>query len=299
MKLYYFSGVLYLPQLNYWVVAMKKDLITSQGKINIARYSGDASKPTLIFLHDSFGCIELWRDFPQQLGALSQCPVMIYDRLGYGKSDSFSYATRPLDYLEREAHLLNEILDLLKLNEVLLFGHSDGGSIALLAAAHYPQKIKGLITIGAHIFVEELTLQGIREAEQAYAQGTLKSKLEKYHGAKTEALFRAWADTWNHPDYQSWNIENQLANIHCPALIFQGGHDEFGSADQVQRIVKGISGPATPFMIPDCGHNPHKEQPQLIMEKTIAFLTGIFSKINVALASSDEAESVKNPGRKL
>ncbi len=251
---------------------MKKNLITSQGKISLTKYSGDASKPTLVFLHDSFGCIELWRDFPQQLGALSQCPVLVYDRLGYGKSAPFPNATRPLDYLAREAHLLNEILSLLRLEQVLLFGHSDGGSIALLAAAHYPQKIKGLITVGAHIFVEDLTLRGIQQAEMEYAQGDLKNKLKKYHGTKTEALFRTWADTWNHPDYQSWNIENQLANIHCPALIIQGEHDEFGSVAQVQRMIQGISGPATPFMFPHCGHNPHKEQPHLIIEKSAAFI---------------------------
>jgi pimeloyl-ACP methyl ester carboxylesterase len=254
---------------------MIKDLITSQGKIHSAHYPGDASKPTLVFLHDSFGCIELWRDFPRQLGALSHCPVLVYDRLGYGKSDGFPYATRPFEYLEREAHLLNEILELLALEQVFLFGHSDGGSIALLAAAHYPQKIKGLITVGAHIFVEALTLKGISEAEQAYTHGNLKRKLETYHGAKTEALFRAWADTWNHPDYQHWNIENQLANIHCPALIIQGEHDEFGSVAQVQRMVQGISGPATALMVPGCGHNPHKEQPQLVSEKSAAFIAGI------------------------
>jgi pimeloyl-ACP methyl ester carboxylesterase len=254
---------------------MENYITTSQGKIRLTQYAGDTSKPTLIFLHDSFGCIELWRDFPRRLGALSHCPVLVYDRLGYGKSDPFPYATRPLDYLEREAHLLNEIINLLALEQVLLFGHSDGGSIALLAAAHYPQKIKGLIIVGAHIFVEALTLQGIREAEKAYTQGTLKSKLETYHGAKTEALFRAWADTWNHPDYQSWNIEDQLANIHCPALIIQGEHDEFGSAAQVQRMVQGISGPATELMVPHCGHNPHKEQPQLIREKSAAFIASL------------------------
>jgi pimeloyl-ACP methyl ester carboxylesterase len=275
IKLYFSIRVLYLPQLNYWAATMKKNLITSLGKISFAKYAGDASKPTMVFLHDSFGCIELWRDFPQQLGALSHCPVLVYDRLGYGKSDPFPYATRPFDYLEREAHLLNEIIGLLSLEQVLLFGHSDGGSIALLAAAHYPQKIKGLITVGAHIFVEDLTLRGIQQAEQEYAQGDLKNKLEKYHGTKTEALFRAWADTWNHPEYRNWSIANQLPKISCPALIIQGEHDEFGSAAQVQRMVQGISGPATPFMVPHCGHNPHKEQPKLIWEKSAAFIAGM------------------------
>lgn len=254
---------------------MEKDITTPQGRISLVKYAGDASKPTLVFLHDSFGCIELWRDFPQKLGALSQCPVLVYDRLGYGKSDPFPIATRPFDYLEGEAHLLNELLELLKINQVLLFGHSDGGSIALLAATHYPKKVKGLITVGAHIYVEDTTLKGIKAAEQAFVHGGLKNKLEKYHGAKAEALFRAWADTWNHKNYRNWSIKNQLQGVCCPALIIQGEHDEFGSADQVKHMVKGITGSATPFIVPYCGHNPHKEQPQHILEKSAAFLAGI------------------------
>ncbi len=150
-------------------------------------------RPTIIFLHDSLGCIELWRDFPVKLGAAANCNILVYDRHGYGKSEPFLTTHRENDYMEHEADILCEIILEKGISNPVLFGHSDGGTIALLAAAKYPDLITAVITEGAHIFVEDETLSGIREALEDYDQTDLKSKLEKYHGDKTEAMFMAWA----------------------------------------------------------------------------------------------------------
>lgn len=244
----------------------------SLDQIAIKKIEINPLAPTIIFLHDSLGCIELWRDFPEQLGAMSRCNVLVYDRQGYGKSCPFSYPERDLNYLEVEADLLKELMDYWNIDNAILFGHSDGGSIALLTAAKYPSIIKGIITVGAHVFVEDVTLKGINEAIDLYLNTDLKSKLMKYHGTNTEAMFWAWAKTWTTNEFKLWNIEHFLSLITCPALIIQGEKDEYGTLEQVEKIKTQINGTANALILPNLKHTPYKENPQLVLEQSTLFI---------------------------
>jgi pimeloyl-ACP methyl ester carboxylesterase len=234
--------------------------------------NSDQKNPTLVFLHDSLGCIQLWRDFPEKLALATQYNAFLYDRQGYGQSEPFGIEQRKTTYLEEEARILAEVLQKADIEQAILFGHSDGGSIALVAAAEYPELIKGIITEGAHVFVEGITLTGIREAVEAYKNTSLPQKLAKYHGDKTEAVFRAWTDTWLSPDFRNWNIENYLQKIKCPALIIQGKKDEYGSEAQVESIVQHSGGKAEKWMIPGIGHSPHKEAPKDVLRRSADFI---------------------------
>lgn len=241
--------------------------------ISWIKFDGDSKKPTLIFLHDSLGCIALWRDFPMKLGQELNCNVIVYDRMGYGKSGPFMSNIRGLDYMEIEADILNDLMVSWGIENAVLFGHSDGGSIALLMAAKYPDKIKGVISEGAHVFVEDITIKGIEQAVELYKKTDLKARLTKYHGKKTEAMFMAWSKTWLREDFKDWNIESYLKKIFCLVLVIQGEEDEYGTLKQVQRIVNNTVGLSQKLIIPKIGHSPHKEVPQNILEKSIAFLT--------------------------
>ncbi len=253
---------------------MEFDLHIEGITVRVLREDCFVDGPTLIFLHDSLGCIELWKDFPKKLGEASQCNVLIYDRQGYGKSSPFSLA-RANNYMELEADFLNKLIEKCEITNAVLFGHSDGGSIALITAAKYPTKISGVITEGAHVFVEEITLSGIKQATEAYRTTILKQKLEKYHGDKTEAMFWAWAGTWQTDDYKSWNIEFFLPLIQCPSLIIQGEDDEYGSIKQVDAIVNQVKGFSEKWMIPAIGHTPHKESPEETLYNSVAFIKSI------------------------
>ncbi|KAF2333375.1 alpha/beta fold hydrolase [Flavobacterium nitrogenifigens] len=235
-------------------------------------YNEFENRPTIVFLHDSLGCVELWRDFPKQIAEVSQCNILIYDRLGYGKSDPMPTYVRPVNYLELEADVLNTILEKLKIENAILFGHSDGGSIALIAASKYPQRIKMVICEAAHIFVEEITLNGIREAVVAYQNTNLPERLQKYHGNKTETIFKAWTETWLRVDFRNWNIENLLPKIKSPLLFIQGEKDEYGTLDQVRKTINAVSGKTEKYIIPNVGHTPHKEAPKTVLDKIAAFI---------------------------
>ena len=242
---------------------MDSKLLLNQIEVN--RLSNYPDRPTVIFLHDSLGSIELWKDFPSKFGNLNQCNVLIYDRQGHGKSCKLS-SPRSLNYLEQEADILLELIKYWNLQEVWLFGHSDGGSIALVAAAKYPELIKGLFVEAAHIFVEDQTIKGIKDAVELYRFSDLKLKLERYHGNKTEALFWAWANTWTSSAFSSWDISNYLPSITCPTLIIQGEEDDYGTLKQVSGIAQGCAGYTEQFILPGIGHNPHREAPELTLE---------------------------------
>jgi len=243
--------------------------------IAIKRIEKFPDRPTLIFLHDSLGCIELWRDFPEKLAQAVQCNLLIYDRQGYGRSVGFSYSERTNDYLEWEADILNDLMQEWDLEKAILFGHSDGGSIALLMAAKYPEKIQAVIVEGAHIFVEDITLQGIKQAAELYEKGDLRERLMKYHGSKTDAMYEAWTKTWFSKEFRSWNIEHFLPSINCPLLFIQGEKDEYGTLQQVDKTLEQVSGTAQKFIVPKAGHTPHKEKPEEVIKKCRLFLKAI------------------------
>lgn len=254
---------------------MKNETVVVKNKISYVYYKTHWEADTIVFLHDSLGCIELWRDFPIKLGEKTGCNIFIYDRHGYGKSGRFLKESRDNLYMEEEADVLKELLKTLQIEKPILFGHSDGGSIALIFAGKYPQLPKAIITVGAHIFVEDVTVKGIQDAEEAYKTTNLKQKLEKYHGEKTENLFNAWTKTWQTEDFSQWNIEKFLPSIIGPSLIIQGEDDEYGTLKQVERTVEQISGYSEAFVIPNAKHTPYKEVPEVVMEKCTSFIENV------------------------
>lgn len=232
-------------------------------------------KPTLVFLHESFGCTQLWRDFPHKLAKAAQCNLLVYDRLGYGKSAPMKTHIRPNNYMELEADILNGLLAALHIDQAILYGHSDGGTISLLTASVYPERIKAILCEAGHIFVEDVTLEGIYKAVEAYEKTNLPERLAKYHGDKTDTLFKAWAETWTRSDYRDWNVEHFLSDITCPLLFIQGEMDEYGTLAQVEKTVSQVSGRSEKLILPHIGHSPHKEATELVLAKAVEFIDSL------------------------
>jgi pimeloyl-ACP methyl ester carboxylesterase len=226
--------------------------------------------PTLVFLHEALGSIGQWKDFPDALCTAAGLPGLVYDREGHGAAAPFA-APRAAGYHMTEAGRLFRLLDACGVDRAVLLGHSDGGTIALLAAALMPERVVAVVSEAAHVFVEEISRQGIRDAVAAWEAGRLEG-LRKYHGDKTEALVRAWADTWLSPAFAAWSTEDMLGEVACPVLAIQGIDDQYGSPDQVARICAGVAGPAEPLLLPACGHTPHAEQRAWVVDAVRAFL---------------------------
>lgn len=231
---------------------------------------------TLVFLHEGLGCIEIWRDFPETLCESLGCSGLVYDRRGYGGSEMFE-GPWPVDYLEIESlTYLPALLKEFDIDNAVLIGHSDGGTIALITAASHSNLVHGIITEAAHIFVEQITIDGIRRTVKAFETTSLKEKFARYHKENTETIFYRWADRWLSPEFQNWNIQDILPKITCPALILQGKDDEYGTAAQVMGIADRVSGPVDVKLIPDCGHVPHFQTKDTVLSEITRFIDGFF-----------------------
>jgi pimeloyl-ACP methyl ester carboxylesterase len=236
--------------------------------------------PTIVFLHEGLGCIEMWRDFPEKLCRAVGCQGVIYDRKGYGGSEKFE-GPWPMDYLRTESLLyLPALLKECSIENAVLVGHSDGGTIALIAAASYPDLVKGIITEAAHIFVEQITIDGIYKTVAAFETTSLKEKLARYHQKNTRTLFYRWADRWLSSEFRNWNIRKELPDITCPVLLLQGEDDEYGTRAQVEGIAGGVSGPVQVKLIPDCGHTPHFQAKDTVLSEMTRFIEALLGRIH-------------------
>ena len=225
-----------------------------------------------MFLHQGLGSIAQWRNFPALLSARTRLPALVYDRWGFGGSEPL-VLPRPLDYLHNEAeNTLPEVLAQTGVDCPLFIGHSDGGTIALLYAAAFPDRPAACITEAAHVFVEEKGLAGIRAAEGLWHTTDLKDRLARYHGEKTELMFRGWTETWLDPAFRDWDMTERLPSISCPLLVIQGEDDQYGTARQVETIAAGAGGPVETLMIRSCGHDPHDEQREIALGAMTAFV---------------------------
>jgi pimeloyl-ACP methyl ester carboxylesterase len=225
-------------------------------------------RPTIVLLHEGLGSIAMWRDFPARLCAALGCRGLVYSRPGYGRSTPrpAGVTWRP-DYLHEQAlDLLPQLLDRLELRQpCVLFGHSDGGSIALIHAARLPARVAAAVVLAPHIFVEAKALAGIREARTAYlATDEMRRRLARYHDDVDSAFF-GWNDAWLAPEFTAWNIEPLLDDIRCPLLAIQGEEDEYGTMAQIDGIAGRVRGAAL-LKLQDCGHVPHRDRPGEVIE---------------------------------
>ena len=219
--------------------------------------------PEILMLHEGLGCVAMWRDFPQRLAATTGCRVIAWSREGYGHSQQRAAAITPR-YMHREAlEALPALLAAFGIERPLLFGHSDGGSIALIFAGAFPQVPVGVVVLAPHEFVEEETVSGIRAARAAWATTDLPRKLGRYH-ADVARVFADWNDTWLSPAFRDWNIEEYLPAIRFPLLAIQGEDDEYATMRQIDVIAEQV--PDTMLLkLSHCGHSPHRDQAAMVL----------------------------------
>lgn len=226
----------------------------------------------LVFLHEGLGSVAQWRDTPSLISAEAGVPAFVYDREGYGHAPP-TVVPRPLTYMHDEAAKLPTILASANLNarDVILVGHSDGASIALIAAGMGAVKPKGIVVIAPHVFVEDISVASIAKAKVAYETTNLREKLAKYHD-DVDGAFWGWNGAWLDPAFRTWNIEEYLPRITCPILVVQGANDEYGTLAQVEAIQDKAGGIVDTEIVPDAGHSPFRDDPDRVHARIAAFV---------------------------
>ncbi len=229
--------------------------------------------PVVVMLHEGLGCLALWRDIPEQIAARSGRPVFVYSRLGYGNSDASSLP-KTTRYMHDEAlEVLPALLRAANIRDYILFGHSDGASIALIfAGGTEAAGLRAMILEAPHVYTEAECLHSIHAAKIAFKDGSLRERLAKYHGRNVDCAFYGWADPWTDPAFEYWDLRGYLDNIRVPILALQGEADEYGTADQLITIEQAVRTQVDIVLLADCGHSPHSDQPAMVLNAASNFI---------------------------
>jgi pimeloyl-ACP methyl ester carboxylesterase len=238
--------------------------------------------PTLIFLHEGLGSVALWRDWPAQMCQRLGCAGVVYSRQGYGQSDPTPDVRGPSrvvnghrhgrllpDYMHREAlEVLPALLKALGIERPILVGHSDGGTIALLHASRHP--VMACLVMAPHVMVEDISVQAITAAREAFENGPLRQRLAPFH-ADVDCAFWQWNDAWLSDAFRSYDIRREIESIQAPLLAIQGESDPYGTMAQIDEIARHVPY-AQLIKLPDCGHSPHRDQPETVVQAVQAFM---------------------------
>jgi pimeloyl-ACP methyl ester carboxylesterase len=224
-------------------------------------------------LHEGLGSVAMWKDLPRQLADRTGRDVVAYSRRGYGRSAPID-GPRAMTYMHREGEVvLPALLAALEVPRAILFGHSDGASIALICAGTRPQLAAALILEAPHVFVEDLSVNSIAAARDAWHATDLRAKLARYHD-DVDGAFRGWNDAWLDPRFRDWNIEAYADGVRCPVLVVQGEADEYGTIAQVDTIAARIAKSAV-FVVPAAGHSPHRDAAVAVLDRIVAFTASV------------------------
>jgi pimeloyl-ACP methyl ester carboxylesterase len=231
-----------------------------------------AEAPTIVMLHEGLGSVGLWGAFPEQLAAATGAGVFVYSRANYGKS-SPGKLPRPVSFMHEEAlDVLPQVLAAIDFQRGILFGHSDGASIATIyAGSVQDHRVRGLVLMAPHFFTEEMGLAQIRRANEDYQSGTLREKLKRWHD-DVDSAFHSWNGPWLDSEFRAWDITEPLGYIRVPILIVQGADDQYGTIKQIEAAQQECYCPVETAILPGVRHSPHRDAPVLTLDTVAAFI---------------------------
>lgn len=238
-------------------------------------YNPTSNLAPLILFHESLGSVQQWKQFPEQLAYATGRSILAYDRIGFGQSTGVTGRVQP-DFVRLEARQTLPIFrQHFHIAEFVVFGHSIGGGFAAGCALEYPQDCKALIIESILARADDHMRKGIRQAQLAFQSPKWMQRLRHYHGDKAATVLNAWIESWLSPEFEHWSIEHDIALLRCPTMIIHPENDEYGRVDQAETIINALHTPHELHLIANCGHVPHHEHPDLIVQKISHFLHNI------------------------
>jgi pimeloyl-ACP methyl ester carboxylesterase len=226
---------------------------------------------TIVLLHEALGSVSHWRDFPQRLAERCEMNILLYSRIGHGWSEG-PPLPRSRRYFEHQAlEMLPALLAQFAIERPVLLGHSEGAAIALIYTAKHPETVRALVLESPILRIEPASATGMAMAERAWAETDFRERLARHH-RDPDAVFAAWLSIRESDSLLALPLEAELPPVRCPLLVLQGEHDEYATSLQTDALR-----PLAPQMrlvrLPGCGHTPHREQPEVVLELIGDFLS--------------------------
>jgi pimeloyl-ACP methyl ester carboxylesterase len=224
-------------------------------RVTDLRWESDGGgDPAIVLLHEGAGSSVAWTSLRPQLSSLDR-RVVTYDRRGVGRSPHDDVWTSA--HFDDAVHDLCDLLDEVSNEPVDLLGHSDGGSIALLAAARHPERVRSVIVVDTHVCADPQTVAGLRELGAPSGwQERVRQRYEQQHGPDWLAVVSGWLRMWTDGTLADWDIRDDLRRITCPVLVVHDRGDQLSPVLHAEAIVRAVRG-ATVHWYDDGTHRPH------------------------------------------
>jgi len=224
----------------------------------------------ILLLHEALGSVSYWRDFPEKLSAATESDVLCYSRPGHGASEGPLETRNEDHYMQQIKVVIPSLLDEFAFDRPVLYGHSEGGGIAVLYAA-LSSNVKAILLESPFVVPEIDSYQHIQRLAAGYQGSRMQERLALYH-RDADAVFHSWI-RWAtaSPGGGNYFPTDLLSAIECPVLVLQGANDNFGSTAHLQALRQSI--PGLEFeLFTDTGHLPHRERTELVLARVARFL---------------------------
>lgn len=269
-----------------------------QSGFDIAYTDEGKGEKTIIFIHGLGSYLQAWIKNVETLKENYRC--ISIDLPGYGKSSKQPHSGQMTFY----ASIINEIISELKLENVVLAGHSMGGQISITTSLLYPDVVKGLILVAPAGFEEfnkgqkqwfrdVMTFDGVRLTT---TEAIINNLSTNFYRVPDDADFMIadrismrTADDFNGYCYtvvQSVNgmidnsVSDYLKDIKVPTLILFGENDNLipnrylnpGRTVDIAKSGAAKIKNSKLVMVPKCGHFMMFEKPDVYNSEVISFL---------------------------
>lgn len=256
-----------------------------------------SGEPLFVLLHGFGASLYSWHAVMEPFSELGR--VFAYDRPAFGLTE------RPLEWdgenpysLEAQVNLLLAMLDDFGVGQVILVGNSAGGTVAMQFTLDHPERVQALILVDPAVYAgggAPAWTRPLLRTPQMRHLGPLIARQIQERGP--DLLDLAWYDPSRIPaesmemyqkpllvenwDKALWEftlasqaskLEERLDEFDLPVLVLTGDTDRIVPTEQSIRLA-GELPHAVLVVIPQAGHVPHEEQPDLFMQAVSEFLS--------------------------
>jgi pimeloyl-ACP methyl ester carboxylesterase len=238
--------------------------------VELTRYSNAGEGPPVVLLHEGAGAGRVWDETRAALASATGREIVAYDRRGFGSSTRD--ATFGPDHFDQAGHDLAELIERLGGVPVDVVGHSDGGSVALLAAAQRLAPIRTVTVVDTHVYADPQTVARLRAmGRPADWDDRTRRHYESLHGPDWQAVVQAWLTMWTAPGgVLEWDIRPILAEIAVPVLVIHDRGDRLSPMVHPLAIIDGSPSVRVSWY-DDGSHRPHRRQPQRFLRELQRF----------------------------
>lgn len=259
----------------------------SVGDLNIHYYEGGpSSAQTILMVHGFAANKDNWLRFARYL--TQDYRVIALDLPGFGASDTPAGSYDVGTQTERLANVINA----LGIDQLHLIGNSMGGHISALYAARYPTRTRSLALLdnaGITSTIPSELRQRLQRGEPnpllvksredyqrlldfIFVQPPyLPESLKGYFAEQATSKNARYEQVFTHLVERYIPLEPELPKIQAPTLIIWGAEDRVLDVSSIDAM-KPLLREASVVILPETGHAPMIEQPELTAQHYRAFL---------------------------